>query len=236
MRPDRGAGLRVASSAVNLHPQFWWWVSRATGIVAWLGATAAVVWGLAVSGRLVRRRRLPAWMLDLHRYLGTLTLAFLALHLVSLVLDSYVDFDLRSLFVPMASTWKPGPVAWGIVALYGIVVVQVTSWAMHWIPRRVWHGIHQLSFVVFVTATVHAVTSGTDRANPAFSIMIVAGCSVVVTLTALRLASRASGDAPDGDERAAKIAAAKAAARARSAERAAASATAGAEPPDILGP
>ncbi len=216
---------------MHLHPQFWWWVSRSTGVVAWVGATAAVAWGVAISGRLVRRRKLPAWMLDLHRYLGTLTVAFLALHLLGLALDSYVDFGPRDLFVPLATDWKPGPVAWGIVALYGLVVVQVTSWTMQWIPRRLWHGIHFLSYAVFVAATVHAVTAGTDRDNAIFRIGMVAGCTLVATLTALRVASRsAGGDAPDGDERAAKIAAAREAARARAATRAAAEA----EPTDIL--
>ena len=94
----------------GLPSQLWWWVARATGIVAWVFATSAVAWGLVLSGRLVRRRRLPAWILDPHRYLGTLTLAFLAVHLAALVADGYVDFDLRELFVPMASAWRPGAV------------------------------------------------------------------------------------------------------------------------------
>ena len=70
---------------MTLHPQFWWWVTRATGMVAWAAATASVAWGITVSGRLVRRRKLPAWLLDLHRHLATLTVAFLALHLGALV-------------------------------------------------------------------------------------------------------------------------------------------------------
>lgn len=217
---------------MQLHPQFWWWVSRSTGVVAWIAATAAVAWGLAISGRLVRRRKLPAWLLDLHRYLGTLAVAFLALHLVGLVLDSYVQFSLRDLFVPMAASWKPGPVAWGVVALYAIVVVQATSWTMKWIPRRLWHGIHLLSYVVFVTATVHALTAGTDRDNPIFRVGMVAGCTLVLTLTVLRLVSRQStDDAAASDDRAARIAAAKEAARARREARA----TAEPEPTDILG-
>ncbi|MEI8001448.1 MAG: ferric reductase-like transmembrane domain-containing protein [Actinomycetes bacterium] len=194
---------------MHLHPQFWWWVTRSTGIVAWASATATVAWGIAVSGKLVRRRRLPAWMLDLHRYLGTLTLAFVAVHLISLVADSYTDFGLRDLFVPMASTWKPGAVAWGIGAMYALVVVQVTSWLMHRIPRKIWHGIHFLSYGVFVAATVHAITSGTDWNQPALQIGVVAGCTLVITLTVLRVASGNSGDRHDPDGRAAQIAAAR---------------------------
>lgn len=205
---------------MTVHPQFWWWVSRATGMVAWAAAAASVAWGVAVSGRLVRRRKLPAWMLDLHRHLATLTIAFLAVHLAALVADSYVQFDPRDLVVPMASTWKPGPVTWGIVALYGLVVVQVTSWTMRWIPRRAWHGIHLLAYAVFVAATVHSVLAGTDRANPAFLVVTAVGCTLVATLTVLRVLARTpAAEAAASDDRAARLAAARAAAQDRAAAR-----------------
>lgn len=225
----------------SLPSQFWWWVARATGIVAWAFATSAVAWGLALSGRLVRRRRLPAWILDLHRYLGTLTVAFMALHVLALVADGYVDFGPKEIFVPMASAWRPGAVTWGVLAMYGILVIQVTSWGMKHLPRKVWHGIHFSSYAVFVAATVHGALSGADRANPLVQALAVSGVTVVVVLTVLR-ALGAKGDAPsarpvardlipaaDGpapeaapeaapdDDRAAKIAAAKAKIAARKA-------------------
>ena len=80
----------------TVNPQLWWWLARASGIVAWCMVTASIVWGLALSSKLVRRRKVPAWLLDLHKYLGTLSLAFIAVHLVALVADSYVDFGPRT--------------------------------------------------------------------------------------------------------------------------------------------
>jgi hypothetical protein len=198
---------------MTLHPQLWWWIARSTGIVAWASATAAVAWGLVVSGRLVRRRRLPAWLLDLHRYLGTLTLAFVVLHLAALAADGYTHFGARELLVPMASTWRPRAVTWGIVALYGLVVIQVTSWGMRFLPRRVWHGIHCSSFLVFVAATVHGALAGADRDNPLVQALAVAGTTLVVTLVLLRmLTARADEKPPSGrtGDRAARLAAARA--------------------------
>jgi len=60
--------------------QAWWYLTRASGIVAWLTLTASVVWGIALSATTFPGRRRPAWMLDLHRWLGALTLAFIGLH------------------------------------------------------------------------------------------------------------------------------------------------------------
>lgn len=172
---------------LDLPSQLWWWVARATGIVAWVMATAAVVWGLALSARLGRHKKLPAWLLDLHRYLGTLTLAFVAVHLIALVADDYVDFGLRELFVPMGSAWRPGAVTWGVLALYGLVVVEVTSWAMRRLPRRVWHGIHGTSYLVFVAATVHGALAGADRDHPWLRVLAAAGVLLVAGLTVARV-------------------------------------------------
>ena len=47
-----------------------WYVARSSGLVAWALVTASIVWGLALSSRLIRRRGVPAWLLALHRYLS----------------------------------------------------------------------------------------------------------------------------------------------------------------------
>lgn len=144
---------------------FWWYASRASGIVLWLLVAVAVMWGLAVSSRLVRRRGIPAWMLDLHKHLGTLTVVFTVVHLASLWADSFVEFGWRELFVPMASTWRPGAVAWGIVALYCLVLVQGSSLFMRRLPRKVWHAVHMFSVPLFVTGTAHGILAGADWHN-----------------------------------------------------------------------
>ena len=182
-----------------MNPQVWWWLARATGIVAWCMLTASIVWGLTLSSKLVRRRRVPAWLLDLHRYLGTLTLVFVGVHLGALAADDYVHFGMRDLFVPMASTWRPGAVAWGIVALYMLLLVQLTSWCMNRIPRRLWHRIHLTSFAVFVAGTVHGALAGADRSELLVQFGAVAGTTVVTFLVFLRVLN-ASGAVVGDDE------------------------------------
>jgi hypothetical protein len=76
--------------------QVFWYAARASGIVAWALAAAAVVWGLALSTRVpVRRPRRP-WLFDLHRFLGGLALSFTGVHVLSVVADSYVHFSLST--------------------------------------------------------------------------------------------------------------------------------------------
>ncbi len=171
----------------TIDPKVTWYAARASGIVAWALVTAAIIVGLALSTRLVRKRGANAWLLDLHRFLGTLSLVFVGVHLLALWADDYVYFGPRELFVPMASEWRPGAVAWGIAALYLIVAIQVTSWAMHKMPRRLWHTVHLSGFLLFATATVHGFTAGADNTNLAVQWGALTGGLLVVFLVAFRV-------------------------------------------------
>ena len=59
-------------------------------------------------------------------------------------------------------------VAWGVLAFWLLITVEVSSLLMHRLPRRLWYGIHLSSYVIAVAATVHALYTGTDTSNPAF--------------------------------------------------------------------
>jgi hypothetical protein len=215
-------------------PRTWWWLSRASGIVALAMAVASVSFGLALSGRLIRRRHAPAWLLELHRHLGWLTLVFTVLHVAALVADSYVHFTLADLLVPMHSAWKPGAVAWGIVVLYVLLAVQVSSWFQRRLPRRVWHAIHLWSLFIVAGGAMHLALAGTDRLNrllqlgglAAFGAVIFAGTFRVLSKVAVDTAeprpaptrapapaSAATADAESTDERLARLAARRAAQR-----------------------
>ena len=167
--------------------QLSWYVARSSGMIAWALVTASILWGLALSGRLVRRRGVPAWLLGLHRYLGTLSVIFVVIHLLALVADNYVYFGWAEMFVPLATDWRPVPTAWGIAAFYLLVAIQVTSWMMRRMPRRVWHTIHLSSFGLFVTGTVHGFQSGADRPNRLVQWSALVGITLVVTLVLFRL-------------------------------------------------
>jgi predicted ferric reductase len=171
-------------------------VARASGIVAWALLSASILWGLALSTRVLGKRPRPNWLLDLHRFLGGLSMTFVVVHLLGLALDGYVHFGPAQLFVPFAASWRPGAVAWGIVALYLLVAIEVTSLLMRHLPRRLWRGVHLTSFVLFVVVTVHGFTSGTDMRNGVVRWFALGGTLAVANLLVLRTyATTTRGDA-----------------------------------------
>lgn len=160
--------------------QFWWYVARSSGVVAWALALASVLWGIALATRALGDKPKAPWLLDLHRHLGGLTVAFTGIHLAALVADTYVHFGWADLFVPFVSGWRTGAVAWGVLAFWLLVVVEVTSLFMKRIPKRWWRRIHLTSYVVAVSASIHLFTAGTDATTAALRGVTIAVAAATV--------------------------------------------------------
>jgi len=173
-----------------------WYVARASGLVGWGLLAAATLWGLALSTKVLGKRPRPNWILDLHRWLGGLALIFTGVHVISLLFDTYVHFGLASLLVPLASKWHPVAVAWGVVSLYLLLAVELTSLARARLSKNVWRRVHFASFLLFVTSTVHGLTAGTDTKTAMAKVAAGVVASVFVGLTTARILESVRAEAP----------------------------------------
>ena len=160
----------------------WTWVIiRATGVGAWLALTAVVAWGLAV--RAVRAAGKPfSRALSLHRWLGTVALLLVVVHMALLLVDTYEPFTIVEILVPMAATWKPFAVALGTVAFWLMVPAWLLGrmrrrWGDRWFLR-----VHALAYAAWPLATAHYVLAGTDALALWSVALLVAGTAVVVVL------------------------------------------------------
>jgi methionine sulfoxide reductase heme-binding subunit len=172
------------------NPHLWWYIARSAGIVAWLMLTASVLWGIVLASDLFPRRRRPAWLLDLHRWLGGLTVLFVAGHLAALVADGSVRFGPREVLIPFASTWRPTAVAVGIVAAYLLVAVEATALAMKRLPASWWRGIHIASYAVFWAVSVHGALAGTDASKALYSVTSLVALAALVFAAVYRTLTR----------------------------------------------
>jgi DMSO/TMAO reductase YedYZ heme-binding membrane subunit len=175
--------------------QLWWYTARAGGIVAWALLASSVVCGLLLSTKLRPGGVAPSWTLDLHRFLGGLAVVFTAVHVAGIMLDSYVHFGLTDVLVPFASSWHPTWVAWGIVSMYLLLAVEITSLTRKWLPKKVWRRTHMLSLPLFALASVHFVVTGTDAGNP-FALLGVVITSLAIGGLLARRIRRSTSPAP----------------------------------------
>jgi hypothetical protein len=68
--------------------------------------------GLLPSIRVLGGRPAPAWLLDLHRLLGGLSVSLTSVHLTALVLDPLFSFGWAELLVPFAAASLTVNCAW----------------------------------------------------------------------------------------------------------------------------
>lgn len=163
-----------------------WLLARASGYAAFVALALDVIAGLLVSTRAGDRWMARGQLIDLHGWLSPLALALLVGHVLALLADRYVRFDVLDVVVPMLSPYRPVAVGLGIVAGYCAVVVHASFGFRRTIGAKAWRQLHYLSFVAFGAAAVHAFLAGTDASRP----WAIAICLLPLLGAAVLLAGR----------------------------------------------
>lgn len=168
-------------------PHIWWYITRASALIAWVLMTLSVLWGILLSTRVMRKIDNPAWLQDLHRYLGGMTLIMVALHMLSLMLDGWLQFSLAETLVPFATDFKPIAVALGILAFYILVAVQGSSLMMNRLPRKFWKGLHYSSYAALLLVSLHAGWTGSDVGSWWYRTLAVVLISIATIAVIVRI-------------------------------------------------
>lgn len=164
-----------------------WYINRSAGLVAWALLSASMVLGVLLSSKLLGTRVRPNWQLDLHRGISALAVAFTAVHVAGAVGDSWIHLGWAETLVPGASAWRPWAIAWGVITMYLLVAVEASSLMRKHLPKRVWKRIHLLSFPLFLTATAHGITAGTELGTTLGIAVAASVTAGVAGLTAMRV-------------------------------------------------
>jgi DMSO/TMAO reductase YedYZ heme-binding membrane subunit len=163
-----------------------WIVLRAAGIGAYVMLFLSIVWGLVATTSVLGKRISKASATTVHQFIATCGLVLLGLHLGGLLVDSFMPFSIGDLTIPMATSFRPVATAFGIVAMYAMVFVIVTSWLRKRIGTKWWRRTHLLAVPTFAVSMVHGIFAGTDSARPAMWWTYVGTGLVVLFLVVVR--------------------------------------------------
>jgi predicted ferric reductase len=156
-----------------------WYTIRATGVVALVLLTVTTVLGMLSASR-VRTRRWPAFaQVDLHKRATMFALVFLGLHVLTAVVDTYVNVGILSVVVPFASPFRTFWTGLGTIAVDLLLAVAISSALRRRIAPRVWRGLHWLAYGCWPFALAHALGAGTDAAR-LWMDGIAAACTIAV--------------------------------------------------------
>jgi sulfoxide reductase heme-binding subunit YedZ len=152
--------MHLTSSPVD------WYAARAAGITAYLLLSGVVLLGLTMAAKKPFGRWPRFTVEDVHRFGGLLVGSFVAIHVVTVAIDSWLPFSLQSIVVPFISRYRPIWVGLGIAAAELLIALAVTNHYRRRLPYTFWRRAHYLNFAVWGAATVHGLGSGTDRSAP----------------------------------------------------------------------
>jgi methionine sulfoxide reductase heme-binding subunit len=140
----------------------YWYLTRSSGAVSLILLTAALVIGIALVGR-VRSERWPRFAVDgIHRAVSLLAIVFLAVHIITAVLDSFAPISLLDAVIPFAGTYRPVWLGLGAAAFDLLLAVTITSVLRERLGYRAWRAVHWLSYAIWPLAIVHGLATGSD--------------------------------------------------------------------------
>jgi predicted ferric reductase len=179
--------------------QLWWYVTRAAGLTGYFLLWLSMVWGLAIPSKIMQSVLDGAYTYDFHEYISLLGLGFVFIHVVVLMFDKYLPFNLIQILVPFTDTYRPFWVGLGIISFYSMLLVTVTFYLRQIIGSRTFRAIHLISLLGYVGATLHGLFAGTDSALPVTMVLYAGTFLITLFLTVYWLAMRTLGNEPSSN-------------------------------------
>jgi sulfoxide reductase heme-binding subunit YedZ len=167
-----------------------WYVGRGTGVTVLVLLSLVVVLGIVTrSGRPLPG--LPRFAVAaVHRTTSLTALAFLTVHVLTLLLDPYAQLRVADAVLPFRAAYRPAWQGLGTVALDLVVLLVASSLLRHRIGLRAWRWLHWAAYLCWPAAVAHAVGTGTDRTS-GWLLAVVAACGAAVGAAGIwRLAGR----------------------------------------------
>ncbi len=151
--------------------QFWWYLTRAAGLMGYFLIWLSTAWGLVVSSKILDRFVERAFTYDFHEFLSWLGLAFIGVHVIVLMADKYLPYSVWQVLIPFLSPYRPLWVGIGVIAFYLSLLVTITFYIKAKIGAGAFRKIHYLSLVAYAGATFHGLYAGTDSVLPAANLL-----------------------------------------------------------------
>jgi len=174
-------------SVIGATSPWLWYVTRSTAAVGLVLLTASAILGIITNVRLGWHAWPRFASQELHKRVSIMAMVFVALHVATTVLDSYVNIPILSSVVPLTSPYERLSVSLGAVALDLLLIVLVTSLIRDRIKIEWWRTIHYLVYLSAPIAALHVFLLGTDVKKGSHWLLVVLAICALAALAALTL-------------------------------------------------
>ena len=160
--------------------QILWFASRATGAVSLVLFTAVMVLGIITSGRLGMPGLPRAGVLRLHRNLTLVSIAFLVVHIVTAIVDGYVDLSYWDVLIPFNAGFDPFWIGLATVAVDLLIAIGITSALRLRLSARLWRVVHLSAYAMWPLTLLHGFGVSGGDGREAWMLILDAVCILAV--------------------------------------------------------
>ena len=188
----------VAQQAAERIKSSWpWYIVRAAGIIAAISLVLLLLSGVGqITGYTFRLvEPITAWAT--HRALGLVFMGSVFVHILALLFDKFVTFNIWQVLIPFVSPYRPVTlfgrnfgslyVALGVLSFYLMLTIVITS--LVWIDKKphTWKLLHFFSYLTMIFVFLHALYIGTDLAVGWLKVVWIVLGIIIAGATILRL-------------------------------------------------
>jgi hypothetical protein len=160
--PSAVQNITIKESLEPAGEKWSWYLTRAGGLISFLLLYLVIFFGIAIRFPGLKKIFQPIDSLNFHAWISVQALIFVVIHGLVLLTDEYLNFSLKDLFIPLSSTYQPELVTLGVLGMYSMIAIILTSYFRKYISQRIWRITHFLNIVLYGLAFFHAFYLGTD--------------------------------------------------------------------------
>jgi len=156
------AGVVLWQALPQTGDKAYWFISRSSGVLAYLLLAFGLMWGLVQSGGIWRPTVPPLLALGLHSFLNWGGLAMSVLHGLILLGDNYIKLTLADVTIPFFSSYEPLLVGLGVLGFYLMFLLSSSFYARKWLGQKLFRKLHYASYPTYLLVTWHSLGVGSD--------------------------------------------------------------------------
>jgi methionine sulfoxide reductase heme-binding subunit len=179
----------------------WWLVSDASGVVALALISLAVLLGLAMATKTVKRPSLRRASARLHQQIALAALAAITVHGLALLGDRWLKPGWGGITIPFALKYRPTFTGVGIIAGYLAMSLGLSFYLRRRIGARRWRTVHRATVLVWLLAVVHVLGAGSDASKLWLRAVVLAPVAPIVYLLVVRIFGTERARKPTGERR-----------------------------------
>lgn len=172
----------LRASLTGEAPSIFWYLSRASALLAYGMLWLKMLLGILLSGHLTQKTGGAGLANGLHKYTALFGLGLVVFHVLMLLGDHNVSFGLWNVLIPFAAqVYRPLWVGMGQIAIYLWGLLVLSHYMRRKIGMKYWRIFHYFSYLAFGLITIHGIFSGTDTTTPWARVMYIF-CVLSLTL------------------------------------------------------